>query len=64
MTISKEQLYLKVKDHSVSKEEFQLLRDDTIDLVYTYPQPKEDDLVRYYESEDYISHTDGQRTLF
>ena len=64
MDISKYQHYLDVKDHSISKEEFRLLRDETIDLVFAYPQPSEDKLESYYESEDYISHTDGKRTLF
>ena len=64
MDISKHQHYLDVKDHSISKEEFRLLRDETIDLVFTYPQPSEDKLGSYYESEDYISHTDGKRSLF
>ncbi len=64
MDISKYQHYLDVKDHSISKEEFHLLRDETIDLVFTYPQPIEEKLATYYESEDYISHTDGKRSLF
>lgn len=64
MDISKYQHYLDVKDHSISKEEFQLYRDESIDLVFTYPQPKEELLPSYYESEDYISHTDGKRSLF
>jgi 2-polyprenyl-3-methyl-5-hydroxy-6-metoxy-1,4-benzoquinol methylase len=64
MDISKYQHYLDVKDHSISKEEFRLLRDETIDLVFTYPQPNEEKLASYYESEDYISHTDGKRSLF
>lgn len=57
-------LFLTVKDHSVSKENFELYRDNTIDLVYTQPQPNEQQLSKYYDSEDYISHTDGKRTLF
>ncbi len=64
MDISKYQHYLEVKDHSISKEEFRLLRDKSIDLVFTYPQPNEEKLASYYESEDYISHTDGNRSLF
>ena len=64
MDISKYQYYLEVKDHSISKEEFRLLRDESIDLVFTYPQPNEEKLPSYYESEDYISHTDGNRSLF
>jgi hypothetical protein len=27
--------------------------------LITYPQPSLDNLGKYYESEDYISHTDG-----
>ncbi len=64
MDISNYQHYLTLKDHSISKEEFQLYKDDTIDLVFTYPQPKETDLASYYESDDYISHTDSKRSLF
>ena len=64
METPKHKLYLTVKDHSVSKETFNLYHDKTIDLVYTYPQPDENNLPKYYESDDYISHTDGKRSLF
>ena len=64
MDISQHKLYRTIKDYSVSKEEFTLYRDEAIDLVFTFPQPKEDQLAAYYESEDYISHTDGSRSLF
>jgi predicted RNA methylase len=33
-------------------------------MLITYPQPSLDNLGKYYESEDYISHTDGKRSLF
>lgn len=56
--------FLKVKDHSVSGEEFELLIDEELQLLKTYPQPPAENLGRYYESDDYISHTDGKRTLF
>jgi hypothetical protein len=52
------------KDHSVSKEIFDLYHDETTDMLITYPQPSLDNLGKYYESEDYISHTDGKRSLF
>ena len=64
MEISKDKRFLTVKDHSVSKETFDLYRDEILDLVYTYPQPDEAVLPKYYDSDDYISHTDGQRSLF
>lgn len=58
------QLFLTVKDHSVSNEMFTLYRNDELDLLYTHPQPNAADLPRYYESDDYISHTDAKRSLF
>lgn len=56
--------FLVVKDYSVSGEDFELLKDSDYELLKTNPQPSKDLLPRYYESEDYISHTDGKRTLF
>jgi len=56
--------FITVKDHSVSGETFQLLLDEELQLLKTHPQPSPENLGRYYESEDYISHTDGKRTLF
>lgn len=56
--------YLTVKDHSVSGENFNLLYDAEFDLLKTDPQPSPDEIGRYYDSEDYISHTDGKRGWF
>ncbi|QDO93204.1 class I SAM-dependent methyltransferase [Formosa sediminum] len=57
-------VYLKCKDHTVSSEQFDLLHDLELDILITSPQPKIEDLGRYYESEDYISHTDAKRNVF
>ncbi|MCD6542909.1 MAG: class I SAM-dependent methyltransferase, partial [Flavobacteriaceae bacterium] len=35
-----------------------------LEMLITSPQPKTEDLGRYYESEDYISHTDSKRSVF
>lgn len=64
MDISKQTLFLTVKDYSVSQETFDLYRDESLDLLTTYPQPDLTALPKYYESDDYISHTDGKRSLF
>ncbi len=56
--------YITVKDHSVSKETFSLLLDEDLQLLKTHPQPSEESIGKYYESDDYISHTDGKRSLF
>jgi 2-polyprenyl-3-methyl-5-hydroxy-6-metoxy-1,4-benzoquinol methylase len=58
------QPYLKVKDHSVSGEAFELIQNSEYGFLETSPQPTLDKLPEYYESEDYISHTDSKRNLF
>jgi len=55
--------YLKTKDFLVSGESFDLVYDKELDLLKTVPQPKLEELGRYYESEDYISHTDEKKGL-
>ncbi|AXT18606.1 methyltransferase domain-containing protein [Flavobacteriaceae bacterium AU392] len=62
--MKEKQIYLTVKDHSVSGEEFRLIYNKELDLLETSPQPSLDKLSDYYESEDYISHTDTKRNLF
>ena len=64
MSIFTKKPFLTVKDYSVSKEEFELLFDKSLDLLSTFPQPDPSKLPRYYESDDYISHTDLKRSLF
>lgn len=54
-------LYLKTKDHSVSKEDFELRYDAVLDMLITHPQPKE--LTKYYDSDAYISHTDARKSF-
>lgn len=55
---------LKVKDYSVSGEIFQLIENKEYGFLETIPKPAAQDLPNYYESEDYISHTDAKRNLF
>ncbi|MDY8135328.1 class I SAM-dependent methyltransferase [Aquimarina sp. 2201CG5-10] len=55
--------FIECKDHTVSEEKFRLLYDIEYDMLVTSPKPNESELGKYYESEDYISHTDGKRNL-
>ena len=64
MNFKEENKFLIVKDYSVSKETFALLYNKEYDLLKTHPFPDLSVLPKYYESEDYISHTDGKRTFF
>ena len=64
MNLSNTKHFLNVKDHSVSQETFELLYDENLDMLITHPQPSLEKLPSYYESVDYISHTDGNKSLF
>lgn len=57
------ELFLKCKDHSVSGEEFELFYDKENEMLITSPIPKISELSKYYESEDYISHTDSNTSF-
>ncbi|NER17398.1 class I SAM-dependent methyltransferase [Spongiivirga citrea] len=52
------------KDHLVTKEEFTLHQHSDLDILITNPRPNEMDLPSYYESENYISHTNSTKGLF
>lgn len=58
------QLYIRTKDYSVSQESFDLIYISEKDVLQTIPQPLPDNIASYYESEDYISHTDSKRNWF
>lgn len=54
----------KIIDHSVSGAKFSLQYDAQYHMYYTVPKPHLSDLDRYYDSQDYISHTDSKRSFF
>ncbi|MFK2819074.1 class I SAM-dependent methyltransferase [Flavobacteriaceae sp. LMIT009] len=62
--MNSKKIVLTVKDYSVSGEEFQLLYNEELQMLETFPQPNEEKLSEYYKSADYISHTDAKRNLF
>jgi 2-polyprenyl-3-methyl-5-hydroxy-6-metoxy-1,4-benzoquinol methylase len=64
MDITNKKHFLTVQDFSVSQEIFELFYDETLDMLITHPQPSLDVLGKYYESADYISHTDSKRSIF
>lgn len=55
---------LTCKDHSTSKEVFEIVSCETCDFTFTNPRPKNEDLGEYYKSDMYISHTNNTKGLF
>ncbi|MBW2961547.1 class I SAM-dependent methyltransferase [Mesonia aestuariivivens] len=60
---STSQVYISCKDHTVSNENFELVWNDHQDILITQPQPSLESLPKYYQSEDYISHTDASKNF-
>ncbi len=56
--------FVECKDYTVSGEKFRLVYDDEYDMLITTPKPDNSILSKYYESDDYISHTDAKRSVF
>ena len=59
----KDPIYVTCEDHMVSHEKFDLIYRRDLDMLETRPQPKIEKLGAYYESEDYISHTDSNKSF-
>ena len=51
------------KDYSVSQESFALTKCTNCGFIFTNPRPDKSVIQNYYESEDYISHTDKGNNL-
>lgn len=61
MKPSKE-LYLTCIDYTVSNKKFDLHYHDSYDMLVTSPKPTINELPSYYDSVNYISHTDSNKT--
>lgn len=55
--------FLTIKDHSISQETFEVKVCSNCGLKMTSPRPKDEDLGKYYESEDYVSHSDTNKGI-
>mgnify|MGYP001182528236 CR=1 FL=1 len=52
------------KDHTTSKEVFNIVSCETCGFTLTNPRPDDDSLAKYYKSEMYISHTNSSEGIF
>ncbi len=50
-------------DYTTTQETFQIQKCSTCAFVFTNPQPAAESIGKYYQSETYISHTDGGKGI-
>ena len=55
--------FIKCTDYTVSKEEFSIVQCDNCRFKFTNPRPDEGELEEYYQSEEYISHSNTNKGL-
>jgi 2-polyprenyl-3-methyl-5-hydroxy-6-metoxy-1,4-benzoquinol methylase len=51
-------------DHTTTQETFQVQTCTQCSFTLTNPRPEDDQLGKYYESKDYISHSNNQKGIF
>ena len=56
-------LHLFCKDYFVSGESFELYKCASCELIFTQGYPKESEIARYYQSDEYISHSDTSKSF-
>jgi 2-polyprenyl-3-methyl-5-hydroxy-6-metoxy-1,4-benzoquinol methylase len=55
--------FLAVKDHFFTKEVFSIQECETCGFKFVNPRPDKDEIGRYYQSDEYISHDSTSRSL-
>ena len=55
--------FLKCKDYTVSQDLFQIVNCTTCGFKFTNPRPDANEIGRYYESAEYISHSNSKKGL-
>ena len=55
---------MQCKDHTASKEMFNIVSCETCSFTMTNPRPNSEELAKYYDSEMYISHTNSSKGIF
>ena len=63
MTEQSNKIHCTTKDFLVSGESFSLVWSEDQKILITQPQPLTENLFQYYESNEYISHTDSKKGL-
>ncbi len=54
---------MKLRDNFLTKERFKIIKNKS-GFLETIPQPKKNDINKYYKSEKYLSHTDSKKSFF
>src|SRR3972149_1260403 len=50
-------------DHTVTREVFEIVRCSGCGFTFTNPRPQRNEIGRYYESDEYISHSNTSRGI-
>ena len=54
---SDSEIHIKLKDHFLTKESFNIVKCNSCGFLYTNPRPEENEILKYYKSAEYLSHS-------
>lgn len=57
------EIFLTTQDHFLTKEEFSIDKCTSCGFLFTNPRPLEENSQAYYQSEEYISHSDSNKGI-
>ncbi len=60
----KSDLFITAKDYFLTGEKFSIVRCNECGFRYTNPRPEAEELTKYYDSSEYISHSDSHKGIF
>ena len=56
--------YISCKDHLLTNESFSIVKCNDCGFKFTNPRPEQAELGKYYQSPEYISHSDSRKGIF
>jgi SAM-dependent methyltransferase len=56
--------FLSAVDYTTTGERFEIVKCTNCDFTLTNPRPDQNSIAKYYQSDKYISHTGGSKSLF
>lgn len=56
-------IFLKCKDYSISHETFYLVKCNSCNFIFINPRPDQQEIIKYYQSVNYISHSNSSKGL-
>ena len=59
--VEQDKIYIETKDYLFSNEKFQIINTGLKGLLKTTPQPRKENIKKYYNTKEYASHNSDKK---